>query len=41
MVIVLLLSGQINSSILILREPKTCEEKGMFQCNNGRYISKF
>ena len=40
-VVVLLLSGQFNWSILILGKPGTCEKYGRFQCNNGRCISKY
>ena len=36
----MLLSGQFNTSILILGRPGTCEKYGMFQCNNGKCISK-
>ena len=37
-VVVLLLSGQFNSSIFFLGKPGTCEKVGKFQCNNGRCI---
>lgn len=40
-VVVLLLSGRINSSILILGKPGTCEKYVLFQCNNGRCIDKY
>lgn len=39
-VVVLLLSGQCNSCILISGKPGTCEKIGMFQCNNGKCILK-
>ena len=37
----MLLSGQFNTSILILGRPGTCEKYGLFQCNNGKCISRF
>ena len=37
----MLLSGQFNTSILILGRPGTCEKYGMFQCNNGRCVIKY
>ena len=37
----MLLSGQFNTSILILGRPGTCEKYGWFQCNNGNCISKY
>ena len=37
-VVVLLLSGQFNSSMFFLGKPGTCEKIGKFQCNNGRCI---
>ena len=40
-VVVLLLSGQFNTSTLILGRPGTCEKIGLFQCNNGKCISRF
>ena len=36
----MLLSGQFNTSILILGRPGTCEKYGLFQCNNGKCIYK-
>ena len=36
----MLLSGQFNTSILILGRPGTCEKHGKFQCNNGKCIYK-
>ena len=36
----MLLSGQFNSSILILGRSGTCEKYGMSQCNNGKCILK-
>ena len=36
----MLLSGQFNTSILILGRPGTCEKYGLFQCNNGKCILK-
>ena len=36
----MLLSGQFNTSILILGRPGTCERYGLFECNNGKCISK-
>ena len=38
--IVLMLSGQFKSCILILGKPGTCEKYGWFQCDNGRCIGK-
>ena len=35
----MLLSGQFNTSILILGRPGTCEKYGLFQCNNGKCIA--
>ena len=40
-VVVLLLSGQFRPPIFILGSPGTCENYGMFQCNNGKCIHKF
>ena len=37
-VVVLLLSDQFISFILILGKPGTCKKYGMFQCNNGKCI---
>ena len=37
-IVVLLLSGQFNSSIFFLGKPGTCEKVGKFQCNNGKCI---
>ena len=36
----MLLSGQFNTSILILGRPGTCEKYGLFQCNSGKCIGK-
>ena len=40
-VVVLLLSDQFISFVLILGKPGTCEKYGKFQCNNGKCISKY
>ena len=39
--VVLLHSGQFRPSIFILGRPATCENYGLFQCNNGRCTHKF
>ena len=39
-VVVLLLSDQFNSFVLILGKPGTCEKYDRFQCNNGKCIWK-
>ena len=36
----MLLSGQFNTSILILGRPGTCEKYGLFQCSNAKCILK-
>ena len=37
----MLLSGQFNTSILILGRPGTCEKYGLFQCDNDKCIYKY